>query len=61
MRLATRLIVEETLEAESRGDVGRACYEHGAASGQGYRNRFLTERLKTAEGLIEYAGPRRSR
>jgi len=57
VRLATRLIVEETLEAESRGAVGREYYEHGAAPGQGYRNGSRTGRLKTAEGLIEYAAP----
>ncbi len=38
VRLATRLIVEEALEAESRDAVGRAYYEHGAAPGQGSRN-----------------------
>jgi transposase-like protein len=57
VRLATRLIVEETLEAESRDAVGREYYEHGAGPGQGYRNGVRTGRLKTAEGLIEYAAP----
>ncbi len=57
VRLATRLIVEETLEAESRDAVGREYYEHGAAPGQGYRNGVRTGRLKTAEGFIEYAAP----
>lgn len=57
VRLATRLIVEEALEAESRDAVGRDYYEHGAAPGQGYRNGSRTGRLKTAEGLIEYATP----
>jgi putative transposase len=31
IKLATRLIVEEALEAESRDAVGCAYYEHGAA------------------------------
>jgi putative transposase len=31
VKLATRLIVEEALEAESRDAVGRDYYEHGAA------------------------------
>lgn len=35
VKLATRLIVEEALEAESRDAVGRDYYEHGAAPGQG--------------------------
>ncbi len=57
VRLATRLIVEETLEAESRDAIGRDYYEHGAAPGQGYRNGSRMGRLKTAEGAIEYAAP----
>jgi putative transposase len=57
VKLATRLIVEEALEAESRDAVGRGYYEHGAEPGQGYRNGVRTGRLKTAEGLIEYAAP----
>ena len=57
VRLATRLIVEEALEAESRDAVGRDYYEHGAAPGQGHRNGSRTGRLKTAEGFIEYAAP----
>ena len=57
VRLATRLIVEEALEAESRDALGREYYEHGAAPGQGYRNGVRTGRLKTAEGLIDYAAP----
>lgn len=57
VQLATRLIVEEALEAESRDAIGRDYYEHGAEPGQGYRNGSRTGRLKTAEGLIEYAAP----
>ena len=57
VRLATRLIVEEALEAESRDALGREYYEHGAAPGQGYRNGVRTGRLRTAEGLIDYAAP----
>ena len=57
VKLATRLIVEEALEAESRDAVGRGYYEHGAAPGQGHRNGSRPGRLKTAEGLVEYAAP----
>ncbi len=57
VRLATRLIVEEALEAESGDKVGRGYYEHVAEPGQGYRNGVRTGRLKTAEGFIDYAAP----
>lgn len=53
VRLATRLIVEETLEAENRDALGRDYYEHGAEPGSGYRNGVRTGRLKTAEGLVK--------
>ena len=33
VRLATRLIVEEALEAESRDALGRDCHVHGASPG----------------------------
>jgi putative transposase len=38
LRLATRLIVEEALEAEVEDALGRGYYEHGAAAGAGCRN-----------------------
>ena len=57
VKLATRLIVEEALEGEAGDAVGRDYYEHGARSGQGYRNGYRTGWLKTAEGLIEYSTP----
>ncbi len=57
MRLATRLIVEEALEAESRDALGRDYYEHGASPGQGHRNGVRTGRLKTAEGVVPYSAP----
>ncbi len=57
LRLATRLIVEEALEAEVEDALGRGYYEHGAAAGAGYRNGYRTGRLKTAEGPIAYAAP----
>ena len=57
VNLATRLIVEEALEAESRDALGRDYYEHGAAPGQGWRNGVRMGRLKTAEGLVDYAAP----
>ena len=57
LRLATRLIVEEALEAEVEDALGRGYYEHGAVPGTGYRNGYRTGRLKTAEGPIAYAAP----
>ena len=57
VKLATRLIVEEALEAESRDALGRDYYEHGASPGVGWRNGVRMGRLKTAEGLVDYAAP----
>ena len=49
VKLATRLVVEEALEAEVGDAIGREYYEHGAAPGQGHRNGYRPGRLKTAE------------
>ena len=57
VKLATRLIIEEALEAESRDALRRDYYEHGAAEGQGWRNGVRPGRLKTAEGVVDYAAP----
>lgn len=57
VKLATRLLIEESLEAEARDAIGRDYYEHGAAPGGAYRNGHRTGRLKSAEGFIEYAAP----
>ncbi len=57
VRLATRLIIEEGLEAEVRDTLGRDYYEYGRAAGQGYRNGVRGGRLKTAEGFIGYSAP----
>ena len=57
VKLATRLIVEEALEGESRDVLGRDYYEHGAAPGQGWRNGVRTGCLKTAEGFVDYSAP----
>jgi hypothetical protein len=57
VKLATRLIIEEGLEAEVRDDLGREYYEHGCEPGRGHRNGVRAGRLKTAEGFIEYSAP----
>ena len=58
VKLATRLIVEEALEAESRDTLGRDYYEHDASPDQGWRNGVRMGRLKTAEGFVDYVAPR---
>jgi len=55
MKAAVRLIIEEALEAEVTEALGRGYYEHGQAGG--YRNGVRGGRLKSAEGVIEYAVP----
>lgn len=57
VKRATRLILEEALEAEARDALGRDDYEHGAEEGRGYRNGHRLGRLKTAEGAIEFSTP----
>jgi putative transposase len=57
VKLATRLILEEALEAEARDALGRDYYERGAEEGRGYRNGHRLGRLKTAEGAIEFSTP----
>ncbi len=57
VKLATRLILEEALEAETRDALGRDYYERGAEEGRGYRNGHRTGRLKTAEGEIAFSAP----
>jgi transposase-like protein len=55
--LAARLIVEEGLEGEATDALGREYYARGAAAGAGYRNGYRRGRLKTAEGVVDYAAP----
>jgi transposase-like protein len=56
VRQAARLIVEEALEAEASQELGRGYYEHGAGE-RGYRNGYRMGKVKTAEGVIEFAVP----
>ena len=56
--LAAQLIVEEALEAEVRDEVGRERYERADGKASGYRNGYRTGRMKTAEGVVEFAAPR---
>jgi putative transposase len=57
VELATRLIVEEALEGEVGDALDRGYYERGDAPSQGHRNGHRTQRLKTAEGGLEYSAP----
>ena len=55
--LAAQLIVEEALEAEVRDEVGRERYERAEGDASGYRNGYRAGRMKTAEGVVEFAAP----
>ena len=57
LKLATRLIIEEGLEAEVRDCLGRNYYEHGRGAGGGHRNGVREGRMKTAEGFVAYSAP----
>ena len=57
VRLAARLILEEALEGEVRDRLGRERYERADGEPAGYRNGYRTGRMKTAEGMVEYAAP----
>jgi putative transposase len=57
VRLAARLIIEESLEGEAGDALGRDYYARGAARGAGYRNGYRPGRVKSAEGSIEYSAP----
>jgi putative transposase len=57
VRLAARLILEEGLEGEATDALGREYYTRSGIPGAGYRNGYRTGRLKTAEGMVEYAAP----
>jgi transposase-like protein len=57
VRLALRLIVEEALEGEVSDAIGRERYERSEGRSSGYRNGYRTGKVKTAEGIVEYAAP----
>ena len=55
VKLAAQLIIEEALEGEVEGELGREYYARGGSAGQ--RNGYRGGKLDTAEGRIEYAVP----
>ncbi len=58
VKLATRLIIEEGLEAEVRDALGRDYFEHSGCAGGGHRNGVREGRLKTSEGFVPYSAPK---
>src|SRR3954449_7184408 len=56
--LAAQLILEEALEGEVRDEIGRERYARAAGEASGYRNGYRTGRMRTAEGMGEFAAPR---
>ena len=57
VHLALRLIVEEALEGEVADAVGRERYERAEGAAAGYRNGYRRGKIRTAEGMVEYAAP----
>jgi transposase-like protein len=63
VRLATQQVIEHLLEAEVTDVLGRDYYQHPDDSDgrvgapRGHRNGYRTNRLRTAEGPVEYATP----
>ena len=57
VRLALRLIVEEALDAEATEALGRERYERAEGAGGGYRNGYRRGKMRTAEGMVDYAAP----
>jgi putative transposase len=55
--LAAQLILEEALEAEVRDEGGRERYARADGAASGYRNGYRTGRMRTAEGMVEFAAP----
>lgn len=63
VRLATQQVIEQLLETEVIDVLGRDYYQRGVSgdgrdgAGGGHRNGYRTNRLRTAEGAVEYATP----
>lgn len=55
VKLAGQLIIEEALEGEVDGVLGREYYSHGSSGG--HRNGYRRGKLDTAEGRVVYAVP----
>ena len=53
--LAAQLIIEEALEGEVEGLLGRGYYAHGSSGS--HRNGYRRGKLDTAEGRVDYAVP----
>jgi hypothetical protein len=57
MRTGMRLMIEQALEAEVGEALGRGRYERLAEPARGYRNGARLGRIKTAEGVVDFAAP----
>jgi putative transposase len=57
MRTGMRLMIEQALEAEVAETLGRGRYERLGEPGRGYRNGVRLGRVKTAEGVVDFAAP----
>jgi len=57
MRTGMRLLIEQALEAEVEGALGRKRYQRSSESAKGYRNGVRMGHVKTAEGVVDFAVP----
>ena len=57
MRTGMRLLIEQALEAEVEEALGRGRYERLGEPARGYRNGVRPGRVKTAEGVVDFAAP----
>lgn len=57
MRTGMRLMIEQALETDVDEALGRGRYERTDQPPRGYRNGARTGRLKTAEGVVDFAVP----
>jgi putative transposase len=57
MRTGVRLMIDQALEAEVEKALGHQRYERSGEPAKGYRNGLRTSRIKTAEGVVDFAVP----
>jgi transposase-like protein len=54
---SVRRVLQEILEQEVEGYLGRGYYQRGESKQRGYRNGYEAKKLKTAEGQVEVEVP----
>ncbi len=57
MRTGMWLMIEQALETEVDEALGRGRYERNGEAARGYRNGTRMSRIKTAEGIVDFAVP----